>query len=81
MTRGRWRCVKSYQPIDYSSREFEFQPWFDASRLGKLNAERLGADILADILSVVTNANYGAAAITSSAAAVVSDSVIDLRAA
>ena len=72
---------RKYQPIDYSSRDFQFQPAFDAARLGKINAERLGVDILNDILSVVTNANFGAAAVTTSAVSMVSDSVIDLRAA
>ena len=70
---------RKYQPLDYSSREFRFQPWFDAVRLGAINAEKLGVDILTDILSVVTAANFGAAAKTSSAVAMTSDDVVDMR--
>ena len=49
---------RKYQPIDYSSNQFRRQPWFDAVRLGKINAEKLGVDCLLDILSVFTPANY-----------------------
>ena len=49
---------RKYQPLDYSSKDFRRQPWFDAVRLGKINAEKLGLDILLDILSVFTPANY-----------------------
>ena len=68
-----------YQPLDYSSAEFQRQPFFDAVRLGKINAERLAVDVLTDILSVVTAANYGAPGHTTSAAAITSDDVVDLR--
>jgi len=72
---------RKYQPIDYSSREFRFQPFFDAVRLGKINAEKLGVDIINDILSVVTNANFGGPALTRSAGSVTSDDIADMRAA
>lgn len=49
---------RKYQPLDYSSNNFRRQPWFDAVRLGKINAEKLGVDILLDILSVFTPANF-----------------------
>lgn len=49
---------RKYQPLDYSSNEFRRQPWFDAVRLGKINAEKLGVDILMDLLSVFTPANF-----------------------
>lgn len=49
---------RKYQPLDYSSQEFRRQPWFDAQRLGKINAEKLGLDILLDVLSVFTPANF-----------------------
>src|ERR1035437_8671637 len=70
---------RKYQPIDYSSYEFRRQPLFNAIRLGKMNAEKLAVDIFNDIMSVVTAANFGAAVKTSSAAAVVSDDIIDIR--
>ena len=49
---------RKYQPLDYSSNEFRRQPWFDAVRLGKINAEKLAVDILMDILTAFTPANY-----------------------
>jgi len=49
---------RKYQPLDYSSNTFRRQPWFKALELGQMNAEKLGFDILMDILSVFTPANY-----------------------
>jgi hypothetical protein len=70
---------RKYQPLDYSSNEFRRQPLFNAVRLGKINAEKLAVDVFSDVLSVVTNANFGAAAKTASAQAMTSDDVVDLR--
>lgn len=70
---------RKYQPLDYSSKDFRRQPWFDAVRLGKMNAEKLGVDILTDILSVVKAAAYGAAVKSITAANYTSDDVVDLR--
>jgi hypothetical protein len=66
---------RKYQPLDYSSQEFRRQPWFDAVKLGQLNAEKLGVDIVTDILSVVTVANFGAAVKTAAAATITSSSI------
>lgn len=49
---------RKYQPIDYSSNDFRRQPFFDAVKLGKMNAEKLAFDIFTDIMSVFTLANY-----------------------
>jgi hypothetical protein len=49
---------RKYQPLDYSSYEFQRQPFFSAVKLGKMNAEKLAYDILTDIFSVFTLANY-----------------------
>ena len=68
-----------YQPLDYSSYEFRRQPFFDAVRLGNMNAEKLAVDVINDVLSVVTEANFGAAAKTTLASAITSDDVIDIR--
>ena len=70
---------RKYQPLDYSSSTFRRQPWFDAVRLGKINAEKLGVDILTDILSVITAAKYGAAVKNIPAGGYTSDDVIDLK--
>lgn len=50
--------TRKYQPLDYSSNDFRRQPWFDAVRLGKINAEKLGVDVATDVMSVFTNANF-----------------------
>ncbi|MDB6017679.1 MAG: hypothetical protein JWR19_2168 [Pedosphaera sp.] len=70
---------RKYQPLDYSSLEFRRQPFFDAIRLGNINAEKLGVDILFDILSVFTAANYGAAIKNIPIAALQSDDIIDVK--
>ena len=71
---------RKYQPLDYSSNEFRRQPWFNALRLGRMNMERLGIDILTDILSVITVANFGAPIKSlGNAANYTSDDVVDLR--
>jgi len=70
---------RKYQPLDYSSYEFRRQPWFDALKLGKINAEKLGVDILTDILSVISAANFGAAVKNQQASAFTSDDIVDLR--
>ncbi|HXT10986.1 MAG TPA: hypothetical protein VN873_05430 [Candidatus Angelobacter sp.] len=70
---------RKYQPMDYSSQEFRRQPMLNVIQLGKLNAEKLGVDILADIMSVITLANFGAAVKNIAAAAYTSDDVVDLK--
>lgn len=70
---------RKYQPLDYSSSTFQRQPFFSAARLGKINAEKLGVDILTDILSVITLAKYGAAVKNIPIAGYTSDDVIDLK--
>jgi hypothetical protein len=70
---------RKYQPLDYSSQTFRRQPWFDAVRLGKINAEKLGVDILTDILSVITAAGYGAAVKNIPVSGYTSDDIIELK--
>ncbi len=69
---------RKYQPLDYSSVEFRRQPFLNAVRLGTMNAEKLASDVFDDIWSVVTAANFGAAAITAAAAAITSDDIVTL---
>lgn len=72
---------RKYQPLDYSSSVFRRQPYFDAVKLGQMNAEKLGVDVLTDILSIVTVANFGASVKSIPAAAYDSDAVVDIQAA
>jgi len=69
---------RKYQSIDYGSDTFRRQPYFDAVRLGSMNAEKLAVDVINDVLSVVTASAYGAAVKTAAAAAMTSDDVIDI---
>ncbi len=69
---------RKYQSIDYGSDTFRRQPYFDAVRLGNINAEKLAVDVINDVLSVVTASAYGAAVKTAAAAAMTSDDVIDI---
>ncbi len=70
---GRW-----YKDLAFTSEEFARQPWLKIQEMAKLKAEKLASDIVANVLSVVTEANYGTAAKTVAAAAFVSDDVADL---
>ena len=49
---------RKYQPLDYSSNTFRRQPYFNSINLAKINAEKLAADLLLDLLSVFTPANF-----------------------
>lgn len=68
---------RKYQPLSYTSEELRRQPRFDPEKLGALKGAKLAEDVMADILSVVTNANYGAAIFTGAAADYDVDDVID----
>ena len=70
---------RKYQPLDYSSTDFRRQPYFDAVRLGAMNFEKLAIDILRDVLSLITAANFGAAAKTEAITTLSSDDIIDIR--
>lgn len=52
---------RKYQPLSIPSSTFARQPNLDPERVGKMKGLKLAADVMADILSVVTFANYGVA--------------------
>lgn len=68
-----------YQALSFSSQEIARQPYLNIAELTKLKAEKLASDIVADVLSIITNANFGAAAITSVAELFDSDDIADLK--
>lgn len=70
---GRW-----YQGMSFTSEEIARQPWLKVMELAQLKADKLAYDIVQDVLSVITAANYGAAAITSGADAFDSDDLADM---
>lgn len=76
---GATQGARKYQALAFNSEEMARQPFLKIMQLGVLKAEKLALDIHNDILSVVTAANYGAAAITKAAAAFNSDDLADLK--
>lgn len=52
---------RKYQPLDYSSQELRRQPAFDPAQLVRLAAETLAYNVLIDVLSCITVANFGSA--------------------
>jgi len=72
---------RKYQSLGVTSSEWNRQPNVDWEMLGKIKGEKLAADVVADIFSIVTNANYGAATYTGAATAFDTDDIIDIRAA
>ncbi len=70
---------RKYQSLTYTSEEKARQPYFDPIVLGRLKGEKLAEDVLLDILSVITKANFGDAILTSTAANFDTDDIIDLE--
>lgn len=69
---------RKYQPIVTTSTELSRYN-YDPAEIGKLKGNKLAIDMNADILSVVTAANFGAAAFTGLASTFDSDDVADIR--
>lgn len=69
---------RKYVGMTFSSSELRRQPYQNWQQLAQMNAERLGVLVNADVLSVVTAANYGAAVKILPAAAFTGDDVADL---
>lgn len=69
---------RKYQPIVTTSTELSRYN-YDPREIGKLKGNKLAIDMNADILSVVTAANFGAAVFTGAASTFDSDDVADIR--
>ena len=77
------------RPIQVNRRKFQLLevtgytlariPMFDAQRMGRLKGEKLAFDVINDILSIVTSANYPGLAFTGAAATFDADNVVDIR--
>ena len=70
---------RKYQPLSFTSSELARQPYFNPEQLGFLKGRKLAEDILRDILSVVTLANFGAAIHTGAASAFDSEDMINIK--
>lgn len=58
---------RKYQPIRFNSDELSRQPALQLGRIAEAKAEKLAADVFADILSAVTLANFGTGTIIGAA--------------
>lgn len=70
---------RKYKPMDFTSDVFRRQPYFNPAQSMRLKVEQLAVDVWEDILSVITEANYGAAALTLEAGTMDTDDLIGLR--
>lgn len=70
---------RKYKGLAFSSEEMARQPYLSVLQLAKLAVDRLAISVLADILSIVTAANYGAAIFSGLAGAFDSDDIADFR--
>ncbi len=71
---------RKYQPLSFTSSELRRQPKFDPEILGRLKGVKLAEDILQDVMSIITLANFSAAVFTGGASDLTVDDVIDLGA-
>lgn len=69
---------RKYQPLITTSAELARYN-FDPVKLGTMKGNRLAIDVVSDILSTVTLANFGAAAFTGAAGTFDADDVADLQ--
>lgn len=69
---------RKYQPMVTTSEEMSRYN-FDPAKLGEAKGNKLAIDVVTDILSLVTNGNFGAAAFTGLASTFDADDVADIQ--
>lgn len=70
---------RKYQPIRFDSSELARQPALDLVNISQAKGEKLAADVLADVFSVITATNYGSAAFTGLVGTFDIDDVSDIK--
>lgn len=70
---------RKYQALAVTSADFRRQPALDTDSLGRQKGARLAKDVILDILSGVTVANFGADVLDTDATAFTKEDVIDLE--
>lgn len=70
---------RKFKSMKFTSSEFRRQPYFQPNINMMLKAEQLALDVWLDVLSVITNANFGAAVLDVEPSAMDSDDVITIR--
>ncbi len=68
-----------FQDMSFTSEEIARQPYLKIVELAGLKADKLASDIFTDVLGIVTLANFGAAAVVSSAGAFDSVEMANLK--
>lgn len=69
---------RKYQPTSFTSSEWSRLNW-DAGKYGEQIGNKLAYDVITDVLSLVTAANFGAAAVTGAAADFDLDDVLAMK--
>ncbi len=69
---------RKYQPIRFGSDELNRSPFVSTQKIVMMKFEKLAYDVFTDVASIVTIANYGAAAFTGPASSFDSDDIADL---
>lgn len=69
---------RKYQAMAFTSQELRRQPYQNWQQLAIMNAQKLGVDVNADVLSIITAANYGASVKAVPGAAFSGDDISDL---
>ncbi len=70
---------RKYQALEFTSKELRRNSVVDLNRVLALKVEKLGEDVLNDIWSLVTLANFGAAIFTGAASAFDRDDAVDIK--
>lgn len=70
---------RKYQTLEFTSKELRRNSVVDLNMVMQLKIEKLAEDILNDIWSVVTNANFGAAIFTGAASTFDRSDLVDIR--
>ena len=70
---------RKYQALGITGRQLAREPVLEIEKILVKKAEKLGEDVIADIFSAVTLANFGAAVFTGAASAFDSDDITDIR--
>lgn len=70
---------RKYQAMDFGSDLLARQPYFNPSQNLMLKAEKLGVDVFADVLSVVTASNFGTPVKVTGAELFDYDDFVDIR--
>lgn len=70
---------RKYQSLSYTSAEFRRQPRLNPEEYGLLKGRKLGLDVILDILSLITAANFPDVAFTGAATTFDSDDTADIQ--